>query len=714
MQAAFHHRLLFFSQPLNQPTKTSKLFFFSTTTTPSCCRCISSPSASSNTPIPSNLPDSSFSSSSSSSATAAAAITAFEDYQRLFSSQPAESVDPLPLVATEGSLPADFPLGTYYLIGPGMISDDHGSTVNPLDGHGYLRAFRFIGGGVVMYSARYVETEAAKEEREAKTGEWRFRRSGIFSRLKSGWRAPSWTCIKNVANTTVLTWAGRLFCLWEGGYPYELEPKSLATVGPADFITAAERRQRRGGGGGVLNLAAGITKLLIHGNCLTYDCLCGIFCTEVLGKPPKRTMSHYKIDAQRNRLLILSCNVEDIILPETNFTFYEFDKNFELIQKKKYLISDQLMIHDWAFTDSYYIIMGNRIKTNILGTFLAISGLAPIISAISLNPSQPTTPIYLLPRFSNNTISRDWRIPIEAPSQLWTCHVGNAYEEKDGNGKTKIKIQASVCSYQWFNHKKLFGYDSQSSKLDPSFMNVEQQLLPHLVKISIELDAEGSCLLCSIVDSATQWKNLVDFPVINPTNSGKANRFMYACSTSGYREFLPHFPFDIVVKFDFSNGIKKSLCTESRKFIGEPMFISKNAKDEEDGYIVVIEYAVFKQKCYLVVLDAKRIGYDDAIVVKLEVPKHLTFPFGFHGFWDEKCEFFDVGFGFDDTIEDYLNRILPTLVDVIDDQFQDYDWILQGHPSPPSPPPPTSPWIKAIGVATILVASLGVLKIFFR
>ncbi|PKU83916.1 Carotenoid cleavage dioxygenase 7, chloroplastic [Dendrobium catenatum] len=514
MQAAFHHRLLFFSQPLNQPTKTSKLFFFSTTTTPSCYRCIPSPSASSNIPIPSNLPDSSF--SSSSSATAAAAITALEDYQRLFSSQPAESVDPLPLVATKGSLPADFPLGTYYLIGPGMISDDHGSTVNPLDGHGYLRAFRFIGGGVVMYSARYVETEAAKEEREAKTGEWRFRRSGIFSRLKSGWRAPSWTCIKNVANTTVLTWAGRLFCLWEGGYPYELEPKSLATVGPADFITAAEGRQRRGGGGGVLNLAAGITKLLIHGN-------------------------------------------------------------------------------------------------------------------------QPTTPIYLLPRFSNNTISRDWRIPIEAPSQLWTCHVGNAYEEKDGNGKTKIKIQASVCSYQWFNQKKLFGYDSQSSKLDPSFMNVEQQLLPHLVKISIELDAEGSCLLCSIVDSSTQWKNLVDFPVINPTNSGKANRFMYASSTSGSREFLPHFPFDTVVKFDFSNGITKSWCTESRKFIGEPMFISKNAKVcsfQAEGK----QYAVFKQKCYLVVLDAKRIGHDDAIEVKLEVPKHLTFPFGFHGFWNEKCE----------------------------------------------------------------------------
>ncbi|PKU64825.1 hypothetical protein MA16_Dca020904 [Dendrobium catenatum] len=79
-----------------------------------------------------------------------------------------------------------------------------------------------------------------------------------------------------------------------------------------------------------------------------------------------------------------------------------------------------------------------------------------------------------------------------------------------------------------------------------------------------------------------------------------------------------------------------------------------------------------------------------------------------------RSPFFDVRFGFDDTVEDYLIRILPTLVDVIDKQFQDYDWTIDGHPSVPSPPRSTFPWIKTIGVATILVASLGVLKIFSR
>ena len=33
------------------------------------------------------------------------------------------------------------------------------------------------------------------------------------------------------------------------------------------------------------------------------------------------------------------------------------------------------------------------------------------------------------------------------------------------------------------------------------------------------------------------------------------------------------------------------------------------------------------------ILDPKRVGEDDAVVARLEVPKHLNFPLGFHGFW---------------------------------------------------------------------------------
>lgn len=38
--------------------------------------------------------------------------------------------------------------------------------------------------------------------------------------------------------------------------------------------------------------------------------------------PEKRLLSHYKIDAKRERLLMVSCNAEDMVLPRSNFIFY--------------------------------------------------------------------------------------------------------------------------------------------------------------------------------------------------------------------------------------------------------------------------------------------------------------------------------------------------------------------------------------------------------
>lgn len=39
------------------------------------------------------------------------------------------------------------------------------------------------------------------------------------------------------------------------------------------------------------------------------------------------------------------------------------------------------------------------------------------------------------------------------------------------------------------------------------------------------------------------------------------------------------------------------------------------------------------QRCYLVVLDSKLIGMKNGVVARYEVPRHLNFPLGFHGFW---------------------------------------------------------------------------------
>ncbi|CAA2954237.1 carotenoid cleavage dioxygenase 7, chloroplastic [Olea europaea subsp. europaea] len=215
---------------------------------------------------------------------------------------------------------------------------------------------------------------------------------------------------------------------------------------------------------------------------------------DVFNMPPKRLLSHYKIDA-----LIMSCNAEDMLLPRSNFTFY--------------------------------------------GSTEAVCGLSSMISALPVNPSKPTSPIYLLPR-SKTKEMRDWRIPIEALSQLW---------------------------------------------------------------VSINLEQNGNYQKCC-VNYLNQWNKAIDFPATNQDFCGRKNTYVYAATTSGLRQALPNFPFDTIVKLTTNyNTLHSTWSTRRRRFIGEPIFIPKGG-EEDDGYLLEVEYAVSTQRCYLVILDSKLIG----------------------------------------------------------------------------------------------------------
>lgn len=567
---------------------------------------------------------------------------AFWDYNLLFRSQRAESPDPVALRVTEGAIPPDFPAGTYYLAGPGMFTDDHGSTVHPLDGHGYLRSFRFDASGAAHYSARYVETAAKREEHDAGGASWRFTHRGPFSVLQGGSRVGNVKVMKNVANTSVLRWGGRVLCLWEGGEPYELDPRTLETIGPFDILgslcggtdeaardasSEAARHGRRqpwlqeAG----IDVAARLLRPVLSG---------------VYSMPAKRLLAHYKIDPKKNRLLMVACNAEDMLLPRSNFTFYEFDANFALVQKREFVLPDHLMIHDWAFTDSQYVLLGNRIRLDIPGSLLALTGTHPMIAALAVDPSRQSTPVYLLPRTPEaeaEASGRDWSVPIEAPSQMWSMHVGNAFEERNARGGINIQLHMSGCSYQWFNFHRMFGYNWLNKKLDPSFMNIAKgrEWLPRLVQVSIDLDKRGTRRGCAVRRLSDQWTRPADFPAINPGFANRRSRFVYAGAASGSRRFLPYFPFDSVVKVDVSDGSARLWSVAGRKFVGEPVFVPTGS-GEDDGYVLLVEYAVYDHRCHLVLLDARKIGERNAVVAKLEVPKHLTFPMGFHGFWADE------------------------------------------------------------------------------
>lgn len=96
------------------------------------------------------------------------------------------------------------------------------------DGDGMIHAFT-IRDGKAHYRNRWVRTQRFQMEREA--GEALF--GGLADMKATDPRAEG--IFPNAANTNIIVHAGKLLAVWEAGPPHELDPQTLATIGPYDF-----------------------------------------------------------------------------------------------------------------------------------------------------------------------------------------------------------------------------------------------------------------------------------------------------------------------------------------------------------------------------------------------------------------------------------------------------------------------------------------------
>ncbi len=127
---------------------------------------------------------------------------------------------------TSGELPAGL-RGVLYRNGPGRWEDyRHRPLRHLFDGDGMVSRFA-IGANGVDYRNRYVRTR-------------HYRAKGSTRHL--GTPAPGGRLANlvspvppNLANTNVVRHAGKLWALWEGGPPHELDPTTLRTRGPNRF-----------------------------------------------------------------------------------------------------------------------------------------------------------------------------------------------------------------------------------------------------------------------------------------------------------------------------------------------------------------------------------------------------------------------------------------------------------------------------------------------
>jgi len=147
-----------------------------------------------------------------------------------FTSSVPDEVDDVLLEVVEGAIPADL-RGVLFRNGPGRLERGGFKYGHVFDGDGMVSRVEFTDEGA-RYRNRFVRTrEFLREESEG-----RIRYRGFGTNRPGGVTENAFrTRFKNAANTSVVFHGGRLLALWEGGWPHELDPRSLSTTSRYGF-----------------------------------------------------------------------------------------------------------------------------------------------------------------------------------------------------------------------------------------------------------------------------------------------------------------------------------------------------------------------------------------------------------------------------------------------------------------------------------------------
>ncbi|EDX85963.1 Retinal pigment epithelial membrane protein [Synechococcus sp. PCC 7335] len=266
-----------------------------------------------------------------------------EDWTSGYRSQPEEFAYWIDDV--EGEIPADLE-GTVFRNGPGLTDINGYRLKHPFDGDGMINSIAFKG-GKAFYRNKFVKTEAFIAEQKSGKPEYR----GVFGTQKpGGWLANAFDLrLKNIANTHVVYWGGKLLALWEAAEPHRLDPRTLKTIG--------------------------------------IDSLDGLL------KKGDAFAAHPKFDPDcEGTQRMVNFGVKTGL--SSTISLYEFTPDGRLAHQHRHSVPGFAFLHDFAITPNYCLFVQNPVGFNPLPFVFGFKGAA---ECIQFNPKQPTK-IVLIPR----------------------------------------------------------------------------------------------------------------------------------------------------------------------------------------------------------------------------------------------------------------------------------------------------------------------------
>lgn len=296
---------------------------------------------------------------------------------------------------------------------------------------------------------------------------------------------------------------------------------------------------------------------------------------------------------ETNEKTLITFGVKQGISSQINI--WELNENGDLIQSYEHSIPGFAFLHDMVVTPNYCIFFQNPFIFKSLSFLLGLKSGDQCLKYCSDLP----TKIIIINRHD------DHKIEIIETDPFFVFHHANAWEEND-----QLYLE-SVC-YESF------------PELDPkiNFRESEEILFPRGELYRFSINLKQKTVHHQLIENRG-----CEFPIINSDYTGIAYQYLYMNTTHYQTERAP---LQAIMKTNWKTGEKQIWSVAPFGFVSESIFVPfPDAKNEDDGWLLVLVYDASIHNSYLAILDARDLTKQP--IAKLNLKHHI--PHGFHGSW---------------------------------------------------------------------------------